>query len=96
MSGKNKPKVSKKTKEFTGSEDFTKFDTLKISTTSFSFLNSSMGFGNTRFVVPVPDRDDDETQDDEYMKRSLRQMGIRPSRPFDPKKIAILRVCLTE
>ena len=44
-----------------------------------------MGSGNPRSVVPVPDRDEDETQDDEGMKRSLRQIGIRPFRPFDPK-----------
>ena len=45
-----------------------------------------MSLGNTRSVVPVPDRDEDETQDDEGMKRSFRQMGIRSRRPFDPKK----------
>ena len=45
-----------------------------------------MGLSNPRSVVPVSDRDEDEIQDDEGMKQSLRQMGIRPPRPFDPKK----------
>ena len=45
-----------------------------------------MGLSNPRSVVPVTDRDEDETQDDEGIKRSLRQMDIRPPRPFDPKK----------
>ena len=45
-----------------------------------------MSSGNPRSVAPVFDRDEDEAQDDEGMKRSLRQMGIRLPRPFDPKK----------
>ena len=34
----------------------------------------------------APDWEEDDPQDAEGMKRSLRQMGIRPPRPFDPKK----------
>ena len=54
-----------------------------------------MRLGNPRSVVLIPDRDDDETEHDEGMKRSLPQMGIRPPRPFDSKKIAISKVGLT-
>ena len=85
MSGEDKAKESEKTKESTGSKDSKKPDTSKTSTTSLSSSSSSMGSSNPRSVVPVPDRDEDETQDDEGMKRFLRQMGIRPPRPFDPK-----------
>ena len=54
-----------------------------------------MGFGNLRSVVPIFDRDEDEIQHEEGMKRFLGQMGSRPPRPFDPKWIAISKVCLT-
>ena len=86
MSGEDKAKESEKTKESTGSKDSKKPDTSKTSTTTSSSSSSSnMGFGNPRSVVPLLDRDDDEIQDDEGMKRSLRQMCICPPRPFDPK-----------
>ena len=74
MSGKDETKESEKTKESTGSKESKTSDTLQTSTTSSSSSSSS----NPRSVVPVPDRDEGETQDDEGMKRSLRQMGIRP------------------
>ena len=85
MSGENKTKESKKTKESTGSKISKKPDTSKTSTTSSSFSSSIMGLGNPRSVVPVLDHDEDEIQD-EGMKQYLRQMGIRPLRPFDPNK----------
>ena len=79
MSGENK------TKESTGSKESKKPDTLKTSTTSSCSSSSSMGLGNPRSVVPVFDRDEDELQDDEGIKRSLRQMGIRPLARSIPK-----------
>ena len=86
MSGKDEIKESEKTKESTGSKEYKRSDTIKTSTTSSSSSSSSIGLSNPRSVVPVPNSDEDETQVNEGMKRSLRQMGIRFLRPFDPKK----------
>ena len=85
MSGEDKAKEFEKTKESTGSRDSKKPDTSKTSTNSSNSSSSNMGLGTPRSVVPLLDRDEDEIQDDEGMKRSLRQMGISSPRPFDPK-----------
>ena len=49
--------------------------------------SSSTGLTNLSFVSPhlAPDREEDEHHDAGGMKRSFRQMGIRPPRPLDPK-----------
>ena len=43
-----------------------------------------MGLSNPH--PPPQDSEDEDPQEREGMKRSLRQIGIRPPRPFDPKK----------
>ena len=62
MSGEDKTKESEKTKESTGFKDSKMHDTLKTSTTNLSSSSSSMGLFNPSSVVPVPDRDEDETR----------------------------------
>ena len=86
MIGEDKTKESKKTTVTTSSTNSKQRDKSKTLTTSSSSSSSSMGKGNTCSFVPVLDRDEDEIQDDAGMKRSLRQMGIRFPRPFDPKQ----------
>ena len=76
-----------KDKELASSKDTKKSEPLKASTSS-----SASGSGLSRTgppslgVVPNPEREEDDPQDAEGMKWSLRQMGIRPPRPFDPKQ----------
>ena len=68
-----KPKDSEPPKEIK------KADTAKASTFGASHSSSV-----SPPLVPMPEEED--PQDAEGMKRSLRKMGIRPPRPFDPKK----------
>ena len=81
-----------KLKDSTGSKETKKSEPPNKASTS----SSSTGLTTPSSVSPhlAPDREEDDPQDAEGMKRSLRQMGIRSPRPFDPKKIETLRVGL--
>ena len=72
-----------KSKDTAGSKETKRFETPKA-----LFNSSSLGLTNPSSVLPhlAPDREEDDSQDAEGMKWSLRQMGIRPPRLFDPKK----------
>ena len=79
-----------KAKELTSSKEAKSSD-LSTTSTSNSASRSGLGrIGPSSFgLVPKPDREKDDPQDAESIKRSLRQIGIRPPRPFDHKKIFI-------
>ena len=68
----------KKPKESAVSKEIKTTDTSKASTSGGSHSSS---------ISPslVPMQEEEDPQDTEGMKRSLRNMGIRPLRPFDPK-----------
>ena len=75
------------------SKDVKKPDTLQASTSSSGSavnlgLSNISGLANpsSMSLFLAPDREEDDSQDVEGIERSLRQMGIRPPRPFDPKK----------
>ena len=78
---------AEKDKDLASLKETKKSESLKSSNSSSA---SWSGLSRTGIfslgVVPNPDREENGPQDAEGMKRSLRQMGICPPRPFDPKK----------
>ena len=76
-----------KPKEIRGLKESKKSEPTKASTSSSS-SGSGSALTNHSSLSPhlAPDREEDDPQDAVRMKRSVRQMEIRPPRPFDPKK----------
>ena len=74
-----------KAKDLALSKEIKKSDTLKASTSGGSHSSSI-----SPPLVPMPEEED--LQDAEGMKRSLRQMGIRPNALSTLKRIGTLRV----
>ena len=75
--------VEEKSQDSVGSKETKKSETPTTPSTN----GSSSGLIMSSFVSPhlAPDREEDDPQDAEGRKRFLRQMAIRPPRPFDPK-----------